>query len=217
MDLWSILKKIIIIFTASLRSFYSETGTFLLQVVCWRRIQCLVPLPSFMLSCQPFDPPFTFASSLKYQQSENANNMYHYKHHFDLNSFLWHSDGSKGKLSACNVGDLGSIPGLGRSPRGGHGNPLHYSCLENPHGQRSMEGYGWWGRKELDTTEGLSMHGVNDMVLALRKIWWYYQVCNTDHPTPSPGLSFKCWRKSLYNASIIFLNASSSPGLFPLM
>ena len=37
-----------------------------------------------------------------------------------------------GKESACNVGDLGSIPGLGRSPGGGHGNPFQYSCLENP-------------------------------------------------------------------------------------
>ena len=34
--------------------------------------------------------------------------------------------------SACNVGDLGSVPGLGRSPRGGHGTPLQYSCLESP-------------------------------------------------------------------------------------
>ena len=33
---------------------------------------------------------------------------------------------------ACNVGDMGSIPGLGRSPGGGHGNPLQYSCLEIP-------------------------------------------------------------------------------------
>ena len=41
-------------------------------------------------------------------------------------------DGSDSKESACNVGDLGSIPGLGRSPGGGHGNPLQYSCLENP-------------------------------------------------------------------------------------
>ena len=40
--------------------------------------------------------------------------------------------GSDGKESACNVGDLGSMPGLGRSPGGGHGNPLQYSCLENP-------------------------------------------------------------------------------------
>ena len=40
--------------------------------------------------------------------------------------------GSDGKESACNVGDQGSIPGLGRFPGGGHGNPLQYSCLENP-------------------------------------------------------------------------------------
>ena len=39
--------------------------------------------------------------------------------------------GSDGKEFACNAGDLGLIPGLGRSPRGGHGNPLQYSCLEN--------------------------------------------------------------------------------------
>ena len=41
-------------------------------------------------------------------------------------------DGSGGKASACNVGDLGLIPGLGRSPREGNGNPLQYSCPENP-------------------------------------------------------------------------------------
>ena len=40
--------------------------------------------------------------------------------------------GSEGKESACNAGDLGLIPGLGRSPGGGHGNPLQYFCLENP-------------------------------------------------------------------------------------
>ena len=39
-----------------------------------------------------------------------------------------------GKESPCNAGDLGSIPGFGRSPGGGHGNPIQYSCLENPHG-----------------------------------------------------------------------------------
>ena len=53
--------------------------------------------------------------------------------------------------------DLGSIPGLGRSPEGGHGNPLQYSCLENPHGQKSLADYSPWDRKELDTTEQLSM------------------------------------------------------------
>ena len=40
--------------------------------------------------------------------------------------------GSEGKASACNAGDPGSIPGLGRSPGEGNGNPLQYSCLENP-------------------------------------------------------------------------------------
>ena len=64
--------------------------------------------------------------------------------------------GSDGKESACNVGDLGSVPGLGRSPGGGHGNPLQYSGLENPHGLRSLAGYSPWARKELDTTERLN-------------------------------------------------------------
>ena len=46
---------------------------------------------------------------------------------------------SEVKASACNVGDLGSIPRLGRSPGEGNGNPLQYSCLENP-----MDGAAWW-------------------------------------------------------------------------
>ena len=61
--------------------------------------------------------------------------------------------GSDGKESACNVGDSGSMPVLGRSPGGGHGNPLQYSGLENLHGQRSPSGYSPWGCKELDMTE----------------------------------------------------------------
>ena len=47
--------------------------------------------------------------------------------------------GSEIKASACNAGDLGSIPGLGRSPGEGNGNALQYSCLENP-----MDGGAWW-------------------------------------------------------------------------
>ena len=46
-----------------------------------------------------------------------------------------------GKKSACSMGNLGLIPGLGRAPGGGHGNPLQYSCLENPQGQWSLVGY----------------------------------------------------------------------------
>ena len=60
-----------------------------------------------------------------------------------------------GKEFACNVGDLDSIPGLGRFPGGRHGNGLQHSCLENPHGERSCEGYSPWGRKEWDMTERL--------------------------------------------------------------
>ena len=65
----------------------------------------------------------------------------------------WCSDG---KESTCNAGDLGLIPGLGRSPGGEHGNPLQCYCLENPHGHRSLVGYSPCGRKELDMTERLS-------------------------------------------------------------
>ena len=61
--------------------------------------------------------------------------------------------GSVGKESACNMGDLGSIPGLGRSPEGEHGNLLQYSCLENPPGQKYLADYSPWGHKELDSTE----------------------------------------------------------------
>ena len=55
--------------------------------------------------------------------------------------FLGFPGGSDGKESTCNLEDLGLIPGLGRSSGGGHGNPVQYSCLENPHGQRSLVGY----------------------------------------------------------------------------
>ena len=64
--------------------------------------------------------------------------------------------GSDGKESACNAGDLGLTPRLGRSPRGEHGNPLQYSCLENPHGQWCLVGYSAWGCKESDMIEQLS-------------------------------------------------------------
>ena len=59
----------------------------------------------------------------------------------NTNSFIIEGfpGGSDSKEYACNAGDLSSIPGLGRSPGGGHGNPLQYSCLENPKGRRA-----WW-------------------------------------------------------------------------
>ena len=56
-----------------------------------------------------------------------------------MSSLVDFPGGSEVKASACNVGDLGLIPGLGRAPGEGSGNPLQYSCLENP-----MDGGAWW-------------------------------------------------------------------------
>ena len=78
--------------------------------------------------------------------------------------------GSDYKDTTCNEGDLGLILGLGRSPRGGHGNPgLPHCrwCLENPRGQRSLVGYSPWGRKESDTTEWLNTCVYEGMCLCL--------------------------------------------------
>ena len=65
-------------------------------------------------------------------------------------------DGSEVKASACNMEDLSSIPGSGRSPGGGNGNPLQYSCLENP-----MDGGAWWA----------TVHGVTESHTRLSDIW----------------------------------------------
>ena len=63
--------------------------------------------------------------------------------------------GSVVKDSPANAGDVGSIPGSGRSPGEGNGNPLQYSCLENSMDEGAWLGYSPWGRKESDTTEQL--------------------------------------------------------------
>ena len=60
--------------------------------------------------------------------------------------------------NARDLGDVGLMPGSGRSPGGGHGNPLQYSSLEHPHGQRSVVGHSPGGHNESDMTEELSMH-----------------------------------------------------------
>ena len=57
------------------------------------------------------------------------------------------SSGLDGKESASSAGDVGSIPGSGRSLGERNGYPLQYSCLENPHGQRSLIGYSPWGHR----------------------------------------------------------------------
>ena len=64
---------------------------------------------------------------------------------------------SDGKESTCNVGDLGSNPGLGRSPGGGNGYRLQYSRLENSMNRGAWRATVPWGRKESDTTEQLTL------------------------------------------------------------
>ena len=81
--------------------------------------------------------------------------------------------------STCNAGDLHSIPGLGISPGEEHGNPLQYSCLENPHGQRSLAGCSPWGHKESDTTEWLSTAwcSLNLSISKIRYVTWLLISC----------------------------------------
>ena len=72
-------------------------------------------------------------------------------------ALLWGiPDSAGGKEPLANTGNIREVgwnPGWGRSPEGGRGNPLQCSCLENPHGQRSLEGYSPRGCSESDTTE----------------------------------------------------------------
>ena len=91
--------------------------------------------------------------------------------------------GSEGKASACSVGDQGSIPGSGRSPGEGNGNPFQYSCLGNFHGWRSLVGYSPWGCKESDTTERLHFHFQTHSRLLGR---------GNPHPIPERALVLTC-------------------------
>ena len=76
--------------------------------------------------------------------------------------------GSEVKVSACKAGDLGSIPGSGRSPGEENGNPLQYSCLENP-----MDGGAWWA-----TVHGVakSQTRLSDRLNLICKILNHYAV-----------------------------------------
>ena len=109
--------------------------------------------------------------------------------------------GSAGKESACGAGGLGSIPGSGRSPGGGHGSPLHYSCLENSHGERSLAGYTPWDLKKSDTTEQptASLFTSLPPSTSLKKQLGGFCL----RPTPPP------YRRSLW-ASVLF--RSAEPG-----
>ena len=92
--------------------------------------------------------------------------------------------GSSGKESACNVGDPSSIPGSGRSPRnlGVIGYPLQYSCLGNPHGQRSLVGCSPWGHKESDT--------IQQLIIAQHIHQWnHHNMCHKHNPSSAKVFS----------------------------
>ena len=105
--------------------------------------------------------------------------------------------GSDGKDSACNAGDPGSIPGLGRCPGEGNDYELQYSCLEEFHGQRSLVGYSPQGCKESDTTERLtlSLHG-SSIVRFLRKPHTVFHNGSLIY-LPSNCLLIKLYKKDL--------------------
>ena len=85
--------------------------------------------------------------------------------------FMGFPGGSDSKASAYNAGDPGSIPGLGRSPGEGNGNPLQYSWPGKSHGQRSLIGYSPWGHKESDTTERLVAQMVRNLIMKQFSPW----------------------------------------------
>jgi len=89
------------------------------------------------------------------------------------------------------------IPGLGRSPGEGNGNPLQYSCLEKSHGQRSLVGYSPWGRKESDTTEQLHFLSFFLMILSI-------SVASIVMST-FPFIVLLIWILSLYFVNVIYL------------
>ena len=92
-----------------------------------------------LLRKKPLNAPHRSSASLG-QRRLDLTHLFPMGHHTSalLRLFPGFPCGSDGKESVCNVGDLGSIPGLGRSPEEGKGYPLQYSGLENPHGLGSL-------------------------------------------------------------------------------
>ena len=80
-------------------------------------------------------------------------------------------DGSDGKESACNVGDLGSIPGSGRSSGEGNSYPLQYSCLENSVSRGAWKATVHGGYKESNMTEQLIQQNNNNIIIKLYRIF----------------------------------------------
>ena len=132
--------------------------------------------------------------------------------------------GSDRKEPACNGGDLGSIPGSGRYPGKGHGNPLQYSYLENPHGQKSLAGYSPWGCKESDTTERHTMWNgpLSDKTLPRRYIPLGANLSHRPLTSKEKGTNFywvypACHVFGASKSWVVFLYTPTSPLAFTLL
>ena len=100
---------------------------------------------------------------------------------------FYYLGGSNGKESACSVGDLGLIPGMGRAPGGGHGNPLQYSCLENFIDRRA------WRATAHGVTERRTQ--LNDW-LTHKSFSWVQEKINHEHSkvyAAEPLSYLSCW------------------------
>ena len=85
----------------------------------------------------------------------------------------------------------GLIPGSGRSPGGGHGNPLQYSCLENPYGQRSLGGYSSRGHTESDMTEATQYAHTHQYQLASQEVTAHCSLKDTNTQKATKGILIK--------------------------
>ena len=93
-----------------------------------------------------------------------------------IHTYMDFSVSSAGKESVCSAGDPGSILVLRSFPGEGISYPLQYSCLDNPHGQGSLEGYSLRGRKESDITERLSTAQHINIYIYIKYIYIYIYI-----------------------------------------
>ena len=113
--------------------------------------------------------------------------------------------------------DLGSIPGLGRSPGGGYGNPLQYSFLKNPHGQRRLVGCSPWGCKKSDMTQ-VTWHTAI-VTRTGSKAWFFRLGYPIESGLPKAHRNTKTTTRLLgprLPLSLCYLEPSAWPGLWKL-
>ena len=111
---------------------------------------------------------FILSSPYNYCFWDSLDNL---KLYFTHNCFEYAPSGSEVKASACNAGDLGSIPGSRRSPREGNGNTLQYSCLENP-----LDGGAWWATVHRVTKSWIQLSDFTFFLSFFNYLLWLYMI-----------------------------------------